>query len=151
MKIVPLNDRFAQNPKSQRPATCLLCEAVSGESSGLLSGLERSHRVGNCQDSPLSGTSLKSAHTVRIVPKKTVRKKVQSILSPSREVQQQHPPELPVELSRQGGAMLDWVWDTLNSGYYFVRLVSLNILSLCLSMHVNIQSSLKNQSHIKTL
>ena len=110
MKIVSLKDRFAQNPKSKKnSSTCLLCEAVSGESSGLLSRLERSHRVGNCQDSPLSGTSLKSAHTVRIVPKKTVRKKVQSILSPSREVQQQHLPELPVELSRQGEAMLDWV------------------------------------------
>ena len=66
MKIVSLKDRFAQNPKSKKnSSTCLLCEAVSGESSGLLSGLERSHRVGNCQDSPLSGTSLQSQNCAK--------------------------------------------------------------------------------------
>ena len=34
-------------------------------------------------------------------------------------------------------------WGKLHSGYYFVRLVSLNILGLCLSRHVHIRSSLK--------
>ena len=106
MKIVSLKDRFAQNPKSKK--TALLAFSVRPS---VVNPAESCPGSKEATESGIAKTALSPAPAckVRIVPKKTAQKKVQSILSPSREVQQQHPPELPVELSRQGGAMLDWV------------------------------------------
>ena len=106
MKIVSLKDRFAQNPKSKK--TALLAFSVRPS---VVNPADSCPGSKEATESGIAKTALSPAPAckVRIVPKKTARKKVQSILSPSREVQQQHLPELPVELSRQGGAMLDWV------------------------------------------
>ena len=123
MKIVSLKDRFAQNPKSKK--TALLAFSVRPS---VVNPAESCPGSKEATESGIAKTALSPAPAckVRIVPKKTARKKVQSILSPSREVQQQHPLELPVELSRQGGAMLDWVGGKLH--FYRTRVRSLAML-----------------------